>query len=197
MAQQFGMFSQAGTFAGKAMNSTAGRQFSQGVMETFGFEYKKGVNMGFLGKNSPGGMLGEGKFAFGSRVFGLAMIGLSAYNGYQEGGVTGAVGSVAKDAAMWGAMRAGWSLGKGALMNPFVLGGAAALGLGYAGYKIGEAARERSNRIRHIEMGGEIIDRFGTLSTIRQRSLMALNNSHVNGRMALGNEAILMHPNLR
>lgn len=192
MALNFGSFTSFGNRVGKVMNSTAGRQFKQGVYETFGYEFEKGINKGFLGKNLKGGIMGQGKFALGSRVFGLAFLGISAAQGYQENGLAGATMNVAKDAATWGAMRAGWSIGKGVLANPWVLGGAALGAGGYAAYKIGEASRDRARRIRNVEMGGEVIDRFGTLSTIRQRSLMSLNNSHVNGRMALGNEAILM-----
>ncbi len=185
----------AGGFAGSVLGSTPGREFRQGIGESFGFEYEKGINKGFLGRKLEGGMMSQGKFAFASRLFGVATLGLSAISGYQENGVTGATMNVAKNAATWGAIRAGWSVGKGVLSNPWVLGGAAIGATAYAGYKIGQASREKARRIRNVEMGGEVLDRFGTVSTIRQRSLMALNNSHVNGRMALGNEAILLSSN--
>ncbi len=176
----------------------AGKGFRQGVMETFGWEYQKGVNMGFLGRKMSGGFMGAGKIAAFGRVAGLGFVIAGAYKGYQEGGVNGAAISVAKDAATWGAVRAGMSLGKAGITNPFFLGGAAIASIGYGGYKVGEMAREHGRRIRNVEMGGEMIDRFGTMATIRQRSLMALNNSHINARSALGNEAILMHgPMLR
>jgi len=48
-------------------------------------------------------------------------------------------------------------------------------------------------QIEALDMGRPITDQFGTISTLRQRSLSALQNSHVNGRMALGNEAALLH----
>lgn len=185
----------SGQFVGSVMGSTAGREFKQGIGESFGFEYEKGINKGFLGRKLPGGMMSQGKFAFASRLFGIATLGVSAISGYQENGMAGATMHVAKDAATWGAMRAGWSVGKGVLTNPWFLAGASIGAGAYAGYKIGQASREKARRIRNVEMGGEVIDRFGTLSTIRQRSLMALNNSHVNGRMALGNEAILLSSN--
>lgn len=172
--------------------SAVGRQFRQGIGESFGLEYTKGKNMGFLGKNMPGGMMGAGKLAFGMRLIGPAFIGVSAYSGYKEGGAFGAAKSVAKDAAIWGGIRAAGALAKGAMLNPVVLGGAAVAGLGYAGYKFGEHAQRHSRSLRNVEMGGDVVDKFGTMASIRQRSLSALNNSHVNGRMALGNEAILM-----
>ena len=48
-------------------------------------------------------------------------------------------------------------------------------------------------QIKSLEMGSPIVDQYGSISTLRQRSLAALQNSHVNGRMALGNEAALLH----
>lgn len=202
----------------QGVGETLGFDYASKSMIEEGYNVSVGQNLGFLGRNTPtrnllrgerivrtldktggirgtGGMLGQGKFAFASRVFGIATLGLSAISGYQENGVTGATMNVAKEAASWGAMRAGWSVGKGVLANPFFLVPATIGALGYAGYKIGQASREKARRIRNVEMGGEVIDRFGTLSTIRQRSLMALNNSHVNGRMALGNEATLLSTN--
>lgn len=193
-------------------------QFAMGVGESFGFQYGNksmikqgyqvgaGQNLGFMGRKTPqipglkgtGGMFGQGKLAFGSSMLGLAGVAFAAHRGYQENGIAGAIYEPAKDAALWGAARAGWTGAKAVLGSPFVIGGAV-LGAGaYAGYKIGEASRDKAKRIRNVEMGADIIDRFGTMGTIRQRSLQALNNSHVNGRMALGNEAILMNsPYLR
>ena len=73
------------------------------------------------------------------------------------------------------------------------------------GGPIGFAANAMSNRIfpplarsavashmhRHaeLEMGRPVIDEFGTLATMRQRSMMAIQNSKINGRCGLGNES--------
>jgi hypothetical protein len=53
----------------------------------------------------------------------------------------------------------------------------------------------REHAIKHatLEMGAPAQDPFGTISTMRQRSIMAIQNSRVNGRTALGNEAMLLY----
>jgi hypothetical protein len=170
-----------------------GAAFRQGVGETFGFEYQGGKNMGFLGRKMKGGIMSGGKFGLGLKLLGPVALGFSAYQGYSQGGLGGAAWEVTKEAAVWGALRAGWHLGKAAILNPVTLTAAAAAGLGYAAYKFGEASQRHVKRLRNVEMGGEIMDRFGTVATMRQRSLSAIQNTHVNGRIALGNEAILTH----
>jgi hypothetical protein len=54
-------------------------------------------------------------------------------------------------------------------------------------------AAARHKQVRSLELGTPVLDQFGTIATLRQRSLSAIQNSHVNGRMALGNEAALLH----
>jgi len=162
-----------------------GRSFMQGVGETLGIHYQKGVSKGFLGRKAPGGMFGKG--LLGRALF-PAFTAVAAYTGYKEGGVMGAAKNVATEALMWGAMRAGFTM----LTNPAILGGAAIAGAGYGMYRLGEAARTHERRVRSLELGADVVDRFGTLSTMRQRSLQAIQSSHLNGRTALGNEALLL-----
>ena len=165
--------------------SGPGRQFMQGIGETFGMHYEKGVNMGFMGRKAAGGVFAKGLLG---RVLFPAMTAYSAYSGYKEGGIFGAAKTVATDAAVWGALRAGATM----LTNPIVLGAAAMAGAGYGAYRFGLAARERAAKTRNLEMGAEVVDMFGTLGTMRQRSLAAINNSRINGRSALGNEALII-----
>jgi len=117
-----------------------------------------------------------------------AMTIYSMYEGFQEGGVLGAAGAGAEAAVMWGSMKAaGAVLGGSAL---WVAGGVAAAGYGY--YAMGEAAQAHMKRLKHLEMGSAVKDPFGTAATLRSRSIAALNNSSINGRMAIGNEGFLM-----
>jgi hypothetical protein len=138
-----------------------------------------------------GGIKGLSKIA--ARAFNPALIaGFTAFNvyeGYKAGGVIGAAGAAATEAAMWG----GFNVAATALGQPLLwtLGGAAAAGYGY--YQLGEASKRHEKRLRHLEMGATVTDPFGTAATLRQRSLAALHNTHINGRMAVGNEASLFH----
>jgi len=173
---------------GTMMASRPGRAFAQGVGETFGMHYEGGVSKGFMGRKAAGGVFAAGKMAALGRGLFPVFTAYSAYSGYKEGGIMGATKNVAADAATWGAMRAAWSM----FANPVTLGAAAVAGLGYGGYKLGEAAIAHEKRIKGLELGADVVDRFGTISTMRQRSLQAIQNSHLNGRGALGNEALIM-----
>ena len=174
--------------------SAPGRSFTQGIGETLGWHYEKGVSKGFLGRKAKGGIFAGGKGIAGKSLGLLGRAGFplfaafSAYSGYKEGGVLGAARNVAVDALSWGAMRAGFTM----LTNPVVLGAAAIAGAGYGVYRLGEAARKHERGVRRLELGADVVDRFGTLSTMRQRSLQAIQNSHLSGRSALGNEALLL-----
>ena len=86
----------------------------------------------------------------------------------------------------------------GALFSPLAL----MMGAGIYGYgQLEEYSRKndqaiaRNKQIGSLELGAPIQDPFGTISTLRQRSLQAIQNTHVNGRMAFGNEAALLHTN--
>jgi len=171
-----------------------GRSFMQGIGESFGMHYERGVSQGFLGRKAPGGVFG-GAQGFGRKGLTLAgraafpaFMALSAYSGYKQGGVFGAAKNVAIDAAMWGGIRAAFSM----LTSAPVIAGGMFVGAGYGYYKLGEAARTHVRKLRNVEMGADLVDRYGTMSTMRQRSLAAIQNTHINGRMALGNEALLL-----
>jgi len=136
-----------------------------------------------LGKALPGGL-------------GLAATGYFAYSGYQEGGALGAVKGVGESIAWTTAFKLA-----GGLANP-VIGGAAIVGaVGLGIYAYGEASQAHVKKLRDIEMGGTgaIMDAIGSMpaATMRQRSVLALQNTHINGRMAMGNEALYMHTSFR
>ena len=170
-----------------------GRAFIQGAGRSLGFEYQHGKNMGFMGRKMPGGMFGAGKLAFGFRALGPLMLATGISRGWQEGGVLGAAKEGGKEMAMWGAFEAGASV----LTNPVAIAGAGMVAGAYGYYKLGEASRKHRKRLRAVEMGSDLVDRFGTMTTMRQRSLSAIQKSHVNGRLALGNEALLLSSSYR
>jgi len=150
--------------------------------------------------------IGEGAFLGGTR-FGGFKAGYSASRAATVGKITG---GVARSAGVFHAARAA---GIGAGMVGGVAAGAYAgvlaaissplfwltSGAMYAGGKAmdyiehNNRAIGKQRQIRAMEMGAPISDQYGTISTLRQRSLAAIQNSHVNGRMALGNEAALLH----
>ncbi|RKZ06471.1 hypothetical protein DRQ25_13835 [Candidatus Fermentibacteria bacterium] len=179
---------------GRALNASGpGRAFGQGVGRTLGFDYHKGQNMGFMGRKIKPGMPGAGKMAFAMRALGPAFLGMSMYKGYQEGGVLGAAKEGAMEMAMWGAFEAGASV----LTNPVMIAAAGAVAAGAGYYAVGQASRKHRKRVRSLEMGGDLVDRFGTMTTMRQRSLSAIQRTHMNSRLALGNEALLLSQHAR
>jgi len=175
----------AATSFGKTVGGSA---FGRGMGRAVGFEYKAGKSMGFLGRKMPGGMFGAGKFRFGMRLLGPAFLGANIYSGFQEGGVLGAAKEGATELGFWGAFEAGSAI----LTNPITIAGAGMAAAGYGYYKLGEASRKHRKRLRSLEMGSDLVDRFGTMTTMRQRSLSAMQKSHINGRLAMGNEALLL-----
>jgi hypothetical protein len=177
-----------------AGRSSFGRGFKAGVKEGLGFQYEGGFfdvgkSQGFMARHGPKGLTAGKLFA----GLGIGVTALSIYQGYQEGGVVGAVTGGATQLALGGLMRGALTSMGGVATNPLLWGAAAAAGIGYGGYKLGEAAQAHMKRHRNMEMGSDIVDTFGTMASIRQRSLSAIQNSHVNGRLALGNEASMMH----
>ena len=128
--------------------------------------------------------------AAGAAIFGaanLAYTGYTMYQGYQDNGVLGA-GYAAGESVFYS------SLGRLAFTYaPTVATIGAVAGAGYAGYQVGEAMQEKMRSLRRIEFGDNIAMRSAGAATTRQRSVMALQNTHLNGRMALGNEAMLIH----
>ena len=145
-------------------------------------------------------------FGFGkgiARYIGPVFMAHAAYTGYQEGGVGGAVKNIGKEAALWyafGAAAKVFSFGK--------LARAAAAGVGVLGIGIGGTLAatgigpqqllrpytyDHLRKHAKLEMGTPIADPFGNMATMRQRSLMAMQNSRINGMGALGNESYLLY----
>ena len=132
-----------------------------------------------------------------------------AYQGYKEGGITGAAMNVGKNFAYTYAM--GYAASLAGSVGATALGVATVgLGLGAAGV-VGYAGmtgqsvanvlsplarpwvHDYAKRFRNLEMGAPVADPFGTVATMRQRSIMAIQNSRINGRNAIGSEALLMY----
>jgi len=143
-----------------------------------------------IGKVTGKRVLGIGGRFLG-RSLGPVMVGYSAYKGYKEGGILKGAWEGGKEAAGWAAFSVAASLlpGAAAIATPI----AAAAAIGYGAYQFGEKAQAYRKGLRDVEMGGGFIDPFGTGATMRQRSAMALQNSHINGRSALGAEGSLYH----
>lgn len=206
-----------------------GAQLRMGTMESFGWNYSKGVSEGFLGLKTTrvgsamnnarlnnqnmyragmksmarqarqlgvrGSAVASAKFAGKTGMKSLGLLGTAymAYEGYQSGGVMGAAAGVGESIAWSAGIRmAGAALGGAAAITA---GGLGAVALGT--YAIGEAGRAHRKGLRNIEFGGgdQILQAMSSAgaATSRQRAAMALQNTHINGRMAMGNEALLMH----
>ena len=129
-----------------------------------------------------------------SRGLGFLSLGVSAIAGYKEGGVWGATKGVATTAA--------FNYGVGAVLGAAsfpVLAAATAVAAGaygtYAFQKHGsELGRSYMVNRANLELGsGYVSDQFGTVSTMRRRSIQAIQNSRINGTVGLGNEAALTY----
>lgn len=170
-----------------------GRQLQEALRLNQGLSYKnisEGVRS--TGRGSVAKLAGKTGLSILKRPFGLlapAMTAAAMYSGYQQGGVTEALKQGFSSGAEWAA----FSLATKVLGGTALYGIGAITAAGYGAYQFGQASRQYRQRLRHIEMGASMIDPFGTSATLRQRSLQALNNSHINGRLAVGNEAILLH----
>ena len=156
----------------------------------------------FLGTSKS--LQGPGAMNFLQRWFGRGFLAYGAYQGYQKGGIGGAVKHMATDIGFTYALGAGL---KTVGLAAGGLGMAAGVGLGLGAMGIGaHIARGGSPGImvrpwlhdykkKHatLEMGMPAIDQFGTMASMRQRSLNAIQNSRINGRSALGNEALMTY----
>lgn len=108
-------------------------------------------------------------------------------------GVGAAVRDNVVSGAVFGAARWGITkLGMG-LFNPVTLGVAALVGGVAGGREALIAGRKYRNAVRETSFGTAANDSFGTMATMRQASLQAIQSSRLNGRSALGGEASLMH----
>lgn len=208
-------------FNQRYMQGLFGKSLKAGTIESFGWNLEGfaggAKNYGFLGwqkwgdefagitrnasgaitktASTAGGIRGAGRVAFGTagRAIPLLATAYFTYEGYQREGVWGAAKGMGESIAYSAAFHyIGGALG-GAGVG--VLGAVGAAGL--ATYTLGEAGREKARGLRQLEMGQsdqmQATVHSAGAATMRQRSLMALNNTHLNGRMALGNEGFLMH----
>lgn len=137
------------------------------------------------------------------RYLGYAFAGYTAYEGYQREGVRGAIKGLAQGAgegyamgAVWGAV--GTGVKAGLAVGAPVAGMAAFMSWTQGGpsplqFLARPYVREHMKKHAKLEMGRPVMDQFGTLSTMRQRSLAAIQSSKINGRSGLGNEATLMY----
>jgi hypothetical protein len=110
---------------------------------------------------------------------------------------TEGLGTAVRDTLILGAA---WEVGKRALgigrlavFNPITIG-AAVLTAGIIGGRAALIAGRQYNRdIRKASFGNAASDTYGTIATMRQASVNAIQSSRINGRSALGQEANLMH----
>jgi len=158
------------------------------------------------------GKLTKGHVGWKGRAFGLGLTAFSVYQGYKEGGVSGAIRSGAEALVQDYAVGAGFkALGIGmkgvgtyagvALAGAAIgatIGGAIqgvapwgvnASGAGWMAMLARPAVAEHSKKLAHVEMGRPVLDQFGTVATMRQRSIQAIQNSKINGRSGLSHEA--------
>jgi len=154
----------------------------QGSLEAVGLEMK--------GTKSVFGESALGRW--GGRLFMGGFTAYSMYEGYQQGGILGAIKGGIREVAVFGAMRvvgevAGASI-LGGLSVPVAVGAAA----GYGAYKALEYGQSRTRALRETEFVTPVVDPYGTGYTMRQRSLASIQKSYLNGRMAMGNEAVLL-----
>jgi len=116
----------------------------------------------------------------------------AAYGGWKREGLWGVGKETAVSVAEWAAIDVAFTA-----VKPFIgyaVPVAIAAGVGYGGYKALEYGARRTRAARRFDFGGmPIDDQFGTISTMRQRSLMEMQRSHGAVRGALGTEAQLMH----
>lgn len=144
------------------------------------------------------------KLGAAGKWLGRGFVAYSVYSGYKEGGAWGAVKGGATHMATtyaFGIAQKALGIGSSWPMMGMLAGVGVGAGLTYYG-ATGIApwqalarplVREHMKKYNNVEMGRPIVDQFGSLATMRQRSLMAIQNSKINGRSALGNEATLQY----
>lgn len=184
-----GIFSRIGQGAWNASKSVykspglrkAGRGV-QGAARQYGSSAMHGRGMRFV---KEGYGFGKGMSMFG-RAVGFGFLGLEAYMGYQREGVWGA----AKGAATGAAYSYAFGAVLGAAAGPVALGALAVGGGMYANKMMAEKGASYMKGQSKLEFGSSVSDQFGTVSTMRRRSVMALNSSRIGGGMGMGNEAM-------
>lgn len=95
--------------------------------------------------------------------------------------------------AAWGAGR--WALGKIGLglASPLTIGAGLIAGAALGGRQALIAGRKYNQDIRAVSFGNAMPDTYGTIGTMRQAAVNAIQSSKLNGRSILGAEASLLH----
>jgi len=163
------------------------KTYGQSSIHANGMKWMRDMSAGYLGK---------------------AFIGYSAYEGYQKGGISGAIGGAAEFMVhnyAFGAAVKGITQLSGGVLSGTGLGVLAIAGAAYsaANFASGGAnpfefmarpwVRDHMKKHAGVEMTRPVVDPFGTAATMRQRSVTAMQNSRINGRSAIGNEAALAY----
>ncbi len=183
------------TGAGRLMDGAKGfgKTYGGGIFSSGGWREitHKAEQIGKTGfyktgaRRSAGAMLGHGLM----KGLGPAM--------FIHTAMTEGIGTATQEAvvggAIWGAAR--WSLGKIGLglTSPFAMGAAVLAGGVIGGRAALIAGRQYNKDIRKANFGNAAPDSYGTIGTMRQASVHAIQSSKINGRSALGSEANLMH----
>lgn len=186
------------------------RSFGSSIAKTVftGKGHRAGMDMAKLSLGLP--VKNKAMNSLFGRGIGLAFTGIAAYEGYKKEGAWGAVkgigGSIVENYIFGQAMHLAGGFLKGAMAKvvlPTVAAGlgAAAIYASNTGQAFSQAFRPLARGALHehmrkhakLEMGTPVVDDFGTVATMRQRSLQAIQESKINGRSALGNEALLMY----
>ena len=161
------------------------------------------------------GLWGIGQTSTLARWGGRAFLGFAAFSGYKEArakgrsGTWGAAKGVAVATAqnyVFGAGLRALGLGStaGTIAGGIAVGAALQVGAlthmaqvgqgGGLGHLLARpAVYQHMRRHAMLEMGRPTVDMYGTAATMRQRSLAAIQDSKLNGRVALSNEATLMY----
>ncbi len=182
---------------GKPATIPSGQSFAatvlkRGALESVGFYHEGGVNKGFLGLAERGAA--RGFLSTAAKALPLAFTGVLAYQGYQEEGIWGATKGVAESIAYSAAWHGGEALLGSGLMAGLT-GVAAIAAVGVAAYGFGEAAQAHRKRLTGLEFGSPSVDMLNSAGalTSRARAMNALHSTHINARIAIGNEALLGH----
>lgn len=184
-----------------------------GFLEAFGFsDAPKAPLHRVWGRQRFFGGMGRTGAGIMGRAFAPLQLGFTLemmHQGWQEGGLVGVAGALAKETAILGGMRAGmYALGN----IPLFAGtaGAARMAMsaaariagpialpalaGYGAYKATTALAKFGEESRRLDMATDMSAHMTNAAyTQRQRSLQEIGRSHGSSRLALGNEAVMLH----
>lgn len=144
---------------------------------------------------------GKGVGKFIGRWLGRSLFGYSVLTGLRDeglwGGVKGAAEYAAWDYGIGVTLKTlGYALGgvEGALTVGAIAGtvGYATLkyqGLNPASFLTRPLVKDHMKKQARLELARPMVDTFGNIASMRQRSINAMQRSYINGRTALGNEA--------